>query len=64
MHLQPANLRIIIGLHAHLLFTNYGAQTSQKILLLKKEKIHMLMVVVLISIKEQQKVEILKVLKS
>ena len=30
MHLQPANLRIIIGLHAHLLFTNYGAQTSQK----------------------------------
>ena len=30
MHLQPANLRIIIGLQAHLLFTNYGAQTSQK----------------------------------
>ncbi len=30
MHLQPANLRIIIGLHAHLLFTNHGAQTSQK----------------------------------
>ena len=30
MHLQPANLRIIIGLHAHQLFTNYGAQTSQK----------------------------------
>lgn len=30
MHLQPANLRIIIGQHAHLLFTNYGTQTLQK----------------------------------